>query len=1218
MKSILRVIFTFLTIVFIILQTFSAFAAEPGYDEYLYARKLFDEQYYDLAADQLERVLRDYPGLSEKEEAQFLLGEAYLKSNQFEGARGAFLRLAITYPKSPRAAESLFNVGIILEKTSDLPGAAEAYARVFGFYPKDRFSIIGLKRSADIFLAMGDTVAAEMRMDQLIENFPVSEAADCARLQRALMMIGKTDRLASRRHLEWIAERAGSDSIAAVASLELGKLLRDNHEFDAAAEAFRIPIKKMPGTELAAQASVELADLLSYRGLMKEALEVIAPALLTKNKSILNKARIKAGDAYYRLEDYKNALAYYSQTVDDDPEGAVKAAWTMEKSGSKNQAFSRYLKTSSTESQYAFEATRRAAILSGEFGQWDKADQLWTKLLNNPDYSDAFGRINYELVRARAKSGQSIRSAAQRAIARYKDSPYLDEIAYLNYAEELALNLDGNFKIIPDPNEAMKKFSASMWLDSAIVLNLFFVDHKVKSKNLMERMAELSSRPQGSVSKAKWAMDWGDFYLNEFKDPIKALDQYSTVLDQIIITPEDLLYSYQRIMTAYMYLYEEAIWEVDSFSVEMYSDSSHNWLKQLNEIDPGSEDTRKITTELRRLDLRATRSDPFLYNNVLDSIEADIASYGIEHVPADIVAEYLSGKLNSGQSDQEEIFSLTEIAQTAVNYSHDKRLTAKLKFINVILLELSGEKESALEMARKLSLEYPNTEGGAEALAWMIENPLLSVKERYGIYEQFISTYPYLIIPEVHFQVAAVLLDSLNLPLEALAARKRWKEVVEWEQPHLNIFELSDETSIYYQARGYQKASRLLDAQEQYRVLLNLNPQGKFAAACYLHLAEIKYSLGSIQLAVAYVDTLGVKYPNSVEYQSGTRMLPALLMESEDYEKALHDWEQLISVEINPDSTLKYQVQSVVCLYRLGRSEEARLRAKDIYKQYKDNADLDQYKALFYLEKGLALDKAGNNEDARKQYEAIIESYSLSQWSDDAAFSIGRSLIMENKVEEGIAELKRFTENFPDSSLAIDALLTIGLTAFREGDFSESVSALKKVWEWKKGERLWKTAFESLISVYKAARFWDAAVQLTRDYIERFPNAADLTNRQMDLGWFMLQLGQWETAINQYQQLFPIPDAEQEAEVQFYIGEAYMNAGNYRMAILEFLKVKVLGRKTKLDWGVTAIYKAGLCYEALNDPEGAARMFRMIIAERGETSNYGMTAKKRLDALTKE
>ena len=142
-----------------------------------------------------------------------------------------------------------------------------------------------------------------------------------------------------------------------------------------------------------------------------------------------------------------------------------------------------------------------------------------------------------------------------------------------------------------------------------------------------------------------------------------------------------------------------------------------------------------------------------------------------------------------------------------------------------MFLEMNSEGEAALGIARDLVSKYSNTPAGAEALAWMIENPLLTIEERYSIFEQFTSSYPYLIIPEIHYQIATVLLDSLNRPLEALAARERWQAASDWEQPHLDILELSDEAGIYYRAKAYQSASELLNAQEQFRVLLNLNNQ---------------------------------------------------------------------------------------------------------------------------------------------------------------------------------------------------------------------------------------------------------------------------------------------------------------------------------------------------------------------------------------------------------
>ena len=225
------------------------------------------------------------------------------------------------------------------------------------------------------------------------------------------------------------------------------------------------------------------------------------------------------------------------------------------------------------------------------------------------------------------------------------------------------------------------------------------------------------------------------------------------------------------------------------------------------------------------------------------------------------------------------------------------------------------------------------------------------------------------------------------------------------------------------------------------------------------------------------------------------------------------------------------------------------------------------------------------------------------------------SLLTQGKLKEGAAALDRFVEDYPDSELKWEALLSLGMAQYRVENYPEAAAALNRIWSSEDAGPAWKSAFEILITVYKDSRFWDAAIRLTREYLRRFPDTPDNIDRRMDIGWFYLQIGEWDEAVRQYRSLMPLADAECEAEVQFYIGEAHMAKGEWRTAILEFLKVRVLGRKTKLDWGVTAIYKAGICYEKLGESEGAARMYRRIIEERGPTSNYGRTAQNRLDAL---
>ena len=224
-------------------------------------------------------------------------------------------------------------------------------------------------------------------------------------------------------------------------------------------------------------------------------------------------------------------------------------------------------------------------------------------------------------------------------------------------------------------------------------------------------------------------------------------------------------------------------------------------------------------------------------------------------------------------------------------------------------------------------------------------------------------------------------------------------------------------------------------------------------------------------------------------------------------------------------------------------------------------------------------------------------------------------------VDEGITALERFLEDYPESEFISNAYLSLGLSHYDAEQYPESVAALKRVWENDSVSQQtgsysqWLTAFEVLIKVYRDLRFWDASIRLVRDYIERFPNAPDLLDRRMDIGQYYLQLGQWNDAIGYYRPLLPLANAEQEAEIQYYIGEAYFNSGDFRTAILEYLKVKLLGRRTQLDWGVTALYQTGLCYEELEDWAGAARMYQQIIAERGGTSNYGRAAQRKLDAL---
>jgi len=1100
-----------------------AHGEEPAHSDFRYARELFEEGYFDLAAEQLERCLRDYPGMVDADEAQYLLGEAYLCAGEPEQARAAYLRAAIVYPRSPWAPEALFKVGVALEAAGRPVEAAQAYERVHGFYPEDRHTPKGLQRAAELYELAGDAVRSESAIDLLIEKYPDSEATDAARLIKAGLLMVRGDRAEARHYLERIAARSGIDTMAAAALVELGRLLRGGCELDAAAEAYQKSIEQYPGTRQAALAKLELADLMNFRGLTGDAIRILAPMLAVSDSALAAQARIEVGDAYYRRGEFEQALKFYDSV--------------------------------------SSEAVNRG------------------------------GR---------------------------QDSPWLDEVAYLIFIEALNSALEKGTPAAVQPERFFWRCPASPLLDSAQVEADFALRHRYRSERLMERMAELSARAHGSVSPARWALDWGDFYLDEFKDPDKAVEQFDLVIRDDKSSGEDRSYALERSIRAYLLLLEGALRDEKLTSAGAYADSAHHRLDRLVEQAPDAVAILPLSADLLRYELTASEGDSSGTAAAIEYGRAMLAEFGPGRMSFPALTAYIEAELTSGGHDSTGLMKLVDLAEAGVQQSPDDRTLARLKLFEVRALAAAGSGDAAVDSAERLNGSLPETPAGAEAELWLIENPGVSTQRRCELLEDFRSRYPYLMDVERTARLAAELLELSGQPLEALAARERADAAAGWGQPQLDILDAPDEASRFSRGRTFREAGQLDRAAEEFRIVLNLDPSGERAPAALMALAGIRHHLQEPAEALACLDSLASRFPEAVEMAEGRRLRPELLMTLGEYGDARALWLTLSGKETAPDSALHYAVQAVVCLYRQGRLEEARVSAKELYSRFKERDDLDRVKALFYLEKGRTLDRAHRYEDARRQYGVVARSYALTPWADAAAYAAALSMLSQGLLDEGAEALERLIEDFPQSELLGDALLSLGLARYRAQKYPDAAVALRRIWEDESARAHWGSAYDALIATYKDLRFWDAAIRLTRDYLERFPEAPDAIDRRMDIGWFYLQLGEWDEAVRYYRPLLPMADAEREAEIQYYIGEAYFGKGDYRTAILEFLKVKILGRKTRLDWGVTALYKAGNSYEKLGDKEGAGRMYRRIIAEMGQDSNYGIAARKRLDEVMRD
>ena len=118
------------------------------------------------------------------------------------------------------------------------------------------------------------------------------------------------------------------------------------------------------------------------------------------------------------------------------------------------------------------------------------------------------------------------------------------------------------------------------------------------------------------------------------------------------------------------------------------------------------------------------------------------------------------------------------------------------------------------------------------------------------------------------------------------------------------------------------------------------------------------------------------------------------------------------------------------------------------------------------------------------------------------------------------------------------------------------------------------------------------------------------------MGTLLMQLHEYDRAIEQLKSLKVYTDAESEARIQYWIAKSYYNMGHFKKAIFEFLKVKYLSQPTKLPWKTTAMYEASNAYIKLQEYDKAADLLKKIIQIEGTTSSMGRFAVNKLQEIT--
>ncbi len=247
----------------------------------------------------------------------------------------------------------------------------------------------------------------------------------------------------------------------------------------------------------------------------------------------------------------------------------------------------------------------------------------------------------------------------------------------------------------------------------------------------------------------------------------------------------------------------------------------------------------------------------------------------------------------------------------------------------------------------------------------------------------------------------------------------------------------------------------------------------------------------------------------------------------------------------------------------------------------------------------------------------IKKRYKKTDYLDDAEYYLGLSYAIQNQDKKAEKQFSDFLKKYPDSPILGDVYVSLGNLYFRQEKADLANQSFRQELTVSGPAATRQAAMTNLTRIYQNLGQWDAVLQVAREYVKQFPHAVDVMDKNILIGICLTNLNRYNEAIDFLKKIRYIADSDEEPEIQFYIGQAYFNAGQYENAITEFVKIPLLSKRTKLQWEASALYYSGQAYEKLGRKPDAVRMYQEIIDRPGILVELKREARKRIAQLAK-
>jgi TolA-binding protein len=1173
------------------------------------AINLFNDKLFDLSLEQFKQFISTYPSHPQSIEAKFYIALANRAIEKNDDARASFQNFALTYPEHARAAEAWWNIGEMFSEEKRYADAASAFERIKVFNPKSKLAPKALLTASDYFDLAGDADNAKRCLRSLVSDYSTNELVTIAHAHLGTFFARENNLLAARKELLLAVEGGGDKELKASVTLQLGKIA-EAFGTPAEAEALYRSIIEEKKSEVSlnttAQAKLQLGRLYFSSGRQKEAIDLFQKLnadSLKLSREIVQQSSLNLGSSYLTNREFKKAADAYERSLRrvSDSSLVVPALLGV---GRAYEALKEYRKslgaysaiaelpTPRTEKRYAL---LRAATLSSALSDYEAAVRYFSQYAELFPSDEETPEILYrtgELYRVNLRDPHRAIDVYTAFLLRYPQHEKSDDATYAIASAHEALQETND--ALQSYDDVMKKYPASTFALQARDRRDFLKSYKSPdNERTLRQLALLIGDLILEKQKSELAMRLGDIYLNVLQDFPQAAVQYQKASTLGGVTVDSLVReeaAYKRTIA----LRRQS--ELDSSYVQTAINAFTTFLKD-HPAGRYSDDAA-----YNRFLLQTRKAGP--------GPKIGFARDFLKDRSASSFASKVYLVLGNSQKEKgllnESIETFRQIAYRYPTQPEADEATAQLG----IQLAHLGRSDTAAVVLSSYLRAYPRGFHCADVLYEMgmlsarEENPLIAATS----FEQLRTKYFYTMRSVDCIETLAQCYEKTRQFDRAITL---YRQQLDRQSSPLHGNQKGRLQTVLKLARAYEAANDTANARRYFLDFVGEEMQSPDASDAFRRLGAFEQRAGRSETAIRYFE----KSVAAQRSASTTAELASLYYANGDFPKAIEEYGLLAGLSDVDSSTLRSgRIRVVASLYRSGKNKEAEQRTTEFLKAY--GADKNAL-AEFEFEKAMALFRSEEYDRSLAILQAFRGKYDSTEILPQAYFWIGKILEAKELPDSAMKQYDFVMRTFPRSEILPKVYLAFGNIYFFKEKYDEAVKYYRLIVDKPNlSPELLPFAMNNLSEAYKEVGLYDGALELTRNFIERYPNDESILDKKVDLGVLYQKLGYYDQAIVQLQGLLETTNKDLESEIRYYLGESYYYKGEYQQAILEFLKVPYLiTKKTKIDWTPNSYYMSAQSYEKMGKYDQALNMYQQIIDKSGIDPAFKTAAQKEINRV---